>query len=339
MTTAATTRREDLVTVLAGCWLLAGAGLDGHAHIGRELESFFTPWHAVLYSGFAATLGWITVITLRRGRFGIPTMRQIPGYGLAWVGIAMFAVGGAGDLAWHQVFGIEQGIEATFSPTHVLLLFGASLFLTSPARAAWMTSTAARPPATVVGAATLAATLVALAMTYFSPFVFQSPFFTGWQQPMATEQEQLGLGSLLLTNVIMVAPPLALMTRWKPGVGTFVVIWGVQVLAVVVTNEATDYPMIIGVVGAALAADVLALALRTASMSARLRIIGAAAPMFLWAAFFATIEATLEVGWEPELWAGAIVWASVMGLGIAQLLLLGARDQARAAGMLPMRPD
>ncbi len=47
------TRREHFVYVFFGLWLLAGLSLDGWAHRNRpELESFFTPWHAVFYAGF-----------------------------------------------------------------------------------------------------------------------------------------------------------------------------------------------------------------------------------------------------------------------------------------------
>ena len=49
------TPRRDLAVALATLWLTAGLYLDGwaHSHV-PELETFFTPWHGVLYSGYAA---------------------------------------------------------------------------------------------------------------------------------------------------------------------------------------------------------------------------------------------------------------------------------------------
>jgi len=45
-------RRDGTVT-FAGLGLLGGLYLDGWAHVHlRGLESFFTPWHGVLYTGF-----------------------------------------------------------------------------------------------------------------------------------------------------------------------------------------------------------------------------------------------------------------------------------------------
>ena len=54
-----TSTRENLITIALGWWLLGGIFLDGWAHnqLGDSLESFFTPWHAVFYSGFAAVSG------------------------------------------------------------------------------------------------------------------------------------------------------------------------------------------------------------------------------------------------------------------------------------------
>src|SRR6266540_947312 len=52
--------RGDLVTAVLGAWLVGGAFLDGWAHNTRPgLETFFTPWHAVLYSGYAASAAWL----------------------------------------------------------------------------------------------------------------------------------------------------------------------------------------------------------------------------------------------------------------------------------------
>ena len=46
--------------MLLGTWLLVGVMVDGWAHNNLEaLETFFTPWHALFYSGFVATAGWV----------------------------------------------------------------------------------------------------------------------------------------------------------------------------------------------------------------------------------------------------------------------------------------
>jgi hypothetical protein len=45
----------DLVTALLCVWFTLGLFLDAWAHNNLPgLETFFTPWHAVFYSGFAS---------------------------------------------------------------------------------------------------------------------------------------------------------------------------------------------------------------------------------------------------------------------------------------------
>ncbi len=84
--------------------------IDGWSHIHQpQLESFFTPAHGVLYSGFAATTAWLGWMALRGRRPGVAPWRWLPsGYGPAVLGVALFAAGGVGDLAWHTVFGVER---------------------------------------------------------------------------------------------------------------------------------------------------------------------------------------------------------------------------------------
>ena len=52
----ASSLRFDWMVVLASLWFMGGMFLDGwaHANLASSLETFFTPWHAVLYSGFLA---------------------------------------------------------------------------------------------------------------------------------------------------------------------------------------------------------------------------------------------------------------------------------------------
>jgi hypothetical protein len=115
-----------------------GITLDGwnHIHLDTSTESFFTPWHALLYAGYALTafvLFWEIRAAMRAGA----TFREaIPaGYGPSVAGVALFALGGLGDMMWHLAFGIERGISAAFSPTHLLLLFALTLTLFGPLRA------------------------------------------------------------------------------------------------------------------------------------------------------------------------------------------------------------
>jgi hypothetical protein len=66
-------RLDWLVTVLA-CWTVGGIFLDGWAHVhGKVDSSFFTVWHALLYSGYLAQtllLGLALVLNGVSGKYG-----------------------------------------------------------------------------------------------------------------------------------------------------------------------------------------------------------------------------------------------------------------------------
>src|SRR5437667_8491817 len=47
--------RFDWIMVVVSVWWLGGLFIDGWAHSNLpQLETFFTPWHAVFYSGYLA---------------------------------------------------------------------------------------------------------------------------------------------------------------------------------------------------------------------------------------------------------------------------------------------
>lgn len=72
-------------------------------------------------------------------------VRQLPwpaalptGYAPSLLGVLVFAAGGVGDLLWHEFFGVEAGVEAPFSPSHLALGIGLGLITTVALRGtAW----------------------------------------------------------------------------------------------------------------------------------------------------------------------------------------------------------
>ncbi len=115
-------RRFDWSVTALALWFTMGLFLDGWAHThGRADVTFFTPWHAVLYSGHLAATAYLFIAFIRNVARGCAWRDALPaGYGLSLIGGILFAIGGLGDLIWHTLFGIEQNVEALFSPTHLL---------------------------------------------------------------------------------------------------------------------------------------------------------------------------------------------------------------------------
>jgi hypothetical protein len=315
--------RVDAVTMLLGTWLLVGLVVDGWAHNNlAALETFFTPWHALFYSGFVATAGWVLATAARARQPERSGLAAFPaGYGLAVVGVVVFAVGGAGDMTWHSIFGIEQDVEALFSPTHLLLFAGMALILSTPLRAAWSDPAGPAAPGywrflPVLASATLVTVLVAFAFMYWAAFI-QTIGASSFDPDLLD-----GVASVLATNLILLAPVLLLTRRWRLPFGTATTIYtGVGVLMGAV--EAYRLPaMVAAAMLAGLAVDALLRLLGpSASRPQRFWVAGALVPLATWSVYFAVVAVTLGIGWSAELWSGTIAWACLLGLALSLLML------------------
>ncbi len=318
------TRGEHLVYVLFGLWLLVGLSLDGWAHRNRpELESFFTPWHAVFYSGFAAGAAWLAWMVYRRRR-SVPSLTDaIPsGYELSVVGLAMFAAGGVGDGIWHTVFGIETSIDALLSPTHLLMLSGMLLSATAPIRAYW------RVPGSTVAArfasflpVTVSAALVVTGVAFF---FMHANGLVNWpmsQRYVANVNElpaAFGVLSTMTTTVIILGPMLFLLRRWAPPFGAFTTIGAVHGLSMAGLDAFELWWQVLAAVAAGLTADLL-VRRYGAERDAAIRRIGVAVPLVLWTVSTLIIHVAWTIRWPPELWVGQIVLAVLLGLGLSLL--------------------
>ena len=218
------TIKEDLVTSVLALWLIAGLFVDGWAHRNlSSLETFFTPWHALFYSGFTVTALWMAYLVRRHS--GVPV-----GYRIGIVGVGVFALGGIGDLIWHGVFGIEASLDALLSPTHLLLLTGILLILTSPIRSSWHRPTPRATPWGQILPALLSTTLVIALLQFF--FLYAS----GWTSelpgvPFQPNDDEFlaayGVLEVLISTAIMFGGILVLLKRYRPPPGSFILVFGV----------------------------------------------------------------------------------------------------------------
>ena len=332
------TRREDLLTMVFATWLIVGIFVDGWAHSNDKPETFFTPWHALFYSGFVTTALWMTWMVQRRRAQGAQGLAAaVPvGYGLGLLGVAVFAFGGVFDMVWHTIFGIEVDLEALLSPSHLLLFGGGLLVTTSPLRSAWHNA-ASRDPGfreflPVLLSATITTASVAFFLMVFSPLLTGA--MTGGPYHFASmladrdlaswlvEEVQLeGYAAILLTTIILLAPALLLIRRWTVPFGTFAFLFGV-VATLTAAIESFDFgpaflaPLIAGVV-----ADVLYRRLRPGhDRPWALRAWATAVPPVMWLAYFGLLAAFRTVGWSVELWAGVTVMTGLTGFALALLM-------------------
>jgi Tol biopolymer transport system component len=156
-------------------WLVGGIYLDGWAHNHGKVDSFFTPWHAVLYSGYAASAAVLFAsvrLNAARGRFVLARLRAPRGYGLAVAGAVLFGLAGVLDMLWHLAFGVEVNVSALLSPTHLLLATGATLIALGPLRAAWLSASDRPAWVPVLASATLGYAVLTFMTQFAQPLVW-----------------------------------------------------------------------------------------------------------------------------------------------------------------------
>lgn len=323
---AVTSLRFDAAIAAASAWLIGGLYLDGWAHHRfASLETFFTPWHAVLYSGFVALVAMLISVLLRhRKRTAAGLVAAVPaGYGLSLLGIGLFFVGGVGDMLWHILFGIEAGIEALLSPTHLVLALGGMLMVTGPLRATrFRLADRPLPSLKVLAPAVIAMALTLALVTFFTEYA--NPFFTplagiARQTQPPSDGQALGITSIIVQTTILMTGILLLIRRWIIPAGSITLL-----LAIVITLGGVphhEFRFIPGGVLTGLVADSLLVYLRpSVDRPAALRVFTFVVPALLYTSYFLTLAATEGIGWSVHLWMGAIVIAGIVGVLLSYLI-------------------
>ncbi len=314
-----TTRREDLFTIAFSLWTVIGIFVDAYNHVvNPELETFWTPWHALFYSGFVALASWLVVVRFRyRSEIGTDIFWAPQGYRPAMYGIGIFALGGFGDAIWHELLGVETSFDALLSPTHLLLFVGGSLIISSPFRARWRDRNDSTPsygdffPA--LASLTLATSLAAFFFQYaWAPAqtgLYRIPYEPGNDEFWAV----LGFLSIMAATLITFAPLLLASRRWQLPVGA-VTTYMVVINLLVIIGFDKEFVGLPSVVLAGFAMDLLIY-----RAPARW-IVVAFPPALMWSSYFALIAIDGDLGWTPELWGGAITFTVLASLMVDRFL-------------------
>jgi hypothetical protein len=323
-----TTPTEDLVTAVLATLLIGGVLSDAWAHTNLGgLESFFTPWHALLYGGFALTAAWTFWLGYRRRaqapqwwRNGWPA-----GYGLGALGAAGFAVAGVLDMIWHSIFGVEITLNIVLSPSHLLLTLSGTLLVTSPLRSWWATGTTRRRAPTGIAALALGSIFGVLLLSHSTAFRSTAPthpydFVIGSPSHI---DASYGSARYLATTMILLVP-LLLVYRRRSVLGVATATVGAIFLFNLVTAQfpATLIAVALGATAGALIVDLLAMrldAVRGPDAPMRLPIIGALFGALFTAGHLLGLQVADGIAWPVELWTGNIVLAAVAGTALGGL--------------------
>ncbi len=319
----------QLTTALLSTWVLGGLFLDGWAHAELpQLETFFTPWHAVLYSGLLATAGWIALhcVLGRRRRGVIPA-----GYGLGLAGAGLFGIAGLSDLGWHTAFGIEESLAALLSPPHLALGLAAALMITTPARSAWRSGGGdVRPSLADFLPVLLSVTLLTLAAAFF--LAYANAFHAGVAaaadasrsaaQPggEGDPRQVMELATVLITNVLLIVPLLVMLSRWRLPFGAVTILFvAVATFSTSQHGFAAGELILAAVVGGLVGDTLIAVLAPTPGRPGAFRAVAIGTPAALWLAYFAVTAIFSDLAWPAELWAGAVGLSALTGLGLSLL--------------------
>ncbi|MNR06756.1 hypothetical protein D3C85_1228430 [compost metagenome] len=240
------------------------------------------------------------------------------GYKLGVAGVILFFLGGVGDMLWHTIFGIEVNIEALLSPTHLLLLAGALLILTSPYRAI---SAAEKGKAPTFRQLLPALTSIGLTFTVFAFFLMYAWSFRQhlW---MARDYDAIARSvvNFMLTTMILVIPLMFVLRRWKLPFGTVTFFFLFETIFLAVLDGFRDYGSIVIVLISGVIGDVLFRGIKERDVTDwRYKAVFFLLPVGIWGLYFANLKINHTLDWSPELWGGTIFLCALSSLGLSIL--------------------
>ncbi|HET8569796.1 MAG TPA: hypothetical protein VFM93_12530 [Candidatus Limnocylindria bacterium] len=322
-------RQADIVfTFLAGL-LMTGVYLDAWAHMRGLPDSFWTPWHGLLYSGLLACALFVAIGRLLERGDVRPALG--PGYELSAVGAAVAALGGVGDALWHTVFGVEFDLEAAVSPSHLLIAAGILLLVSGPARSAW--AARGRAGGTAAVSVLYSVGIVTIIAAYADPFVDVRGAGAAPAAELAELVRTSALFAFAAHAAITAGAVLIAIRNGRLAPGWLGLIVGGNAAALTLASEGVvgaALPVLLGVSVAAGVLVALAAALlrpdpeRPASMYA----FAFALSALPYAAYAAAVSIALGTWWSPTFWSGVVMIGGLTGVLVCAV---AARDGARAA--------
>ncbi|MHB8703516.1 MAG: hypothetical protein ACYC8W_05135 [Candidatus Tyrphobacter sp.] len=328
----------DYAVSICCVWVVAGFFLDAWAHGHVPIETFFTPYHAVFYSGMLVLFCIIAGFAVRNRAGGLSWAQSVPApYRLAILGFPIFVLAGIGDLLWHMLLGIEVGIDALLSPTHQALGLGMFFLASGPIRSTLAnraTSTTLWRQLPFVFGLVAWYGLVHFGTAYaFIPGAARADappsitFSPNYMTALALAYYKVAIGVLVLIFQAALTAGFALWAtsslRLRPGVFTILYPCANAMAAAPFTNST---PLLAVTLVASLvtgvAADVMVARLDPQpSRPCAYRWFAALVPMIYAATFLIGTDVTSGLWWDWNVALGAWCWTGVAGFGLSFICL------------------
>lgn len=321
------TRIDEVAYATFTSWAIIGLFLDGWSHRNDKPDTFFSPWHGLLYSGIGAAIAWFTIMEpLRHAKAGAgltasltpDRASKVAPSKLTGFGLLFLVAGGVGDGIWHEIFGIEAGIDALLSPTHLLLMVGGILALIGPLADAWVGATDTAPTfrdfAPRLTSLVITTALVGFFFMYasaFTPDTLASPA----PHPPTEDAVELwataGFMAVLVTTALLLAPILIARRRWVLPRGAYaVMIIGPSAFMTMLEGIDTVELLVAAVVAGVVAEVVAPRSIRAFAMFT---------PVAFWATWYLIVTATTGAVWHAEFVGATFVFTPLLGAVLALL--------------------
>jgi hypothetical protein len=328
----------DYAVGICGVWISGGFFLDAWAHGHVPVETFFTPYHGVFYAGLLAVAVVFAVFILRAHGLGYAWANAVPrAYRLALLGVPIFLIGGVGDLIWHRLMGIEEGVDALLSPTHQILGLGIFFLSSGPIRSVLSdrgATTLVRQLPLAFGLATWLI-LVHFGTAYaFDPGAGRpnapppiAPFTPDYMTALSIGYYKIATGVLIVIfqSTVMTGFALWLVARMRPSPGmlTFIYTIGNAPAAAAFTNQT---PLLAVTLAQSLLAGILAdlFVMRYDPSPGRARIFqwfAAGVPMTYIGVYLVAMSIAGGIWWDWNVALGAWIWSGVCGFALSLLML------------------
>lgn len=311
--------------------LATGSYIDGWAHNHFvTIETFFTPWHALLYGGFGMCALYLVAAAFYWHNAGYAWRYALPeGYLTGIAGAAVFVVGGMLDMLWHIVFGIEASVDALLSPTHLMLVTGAVMMYLAPLRNV-VAEDRDRSSWSQNGPLIFGLLWTLCGFTFFTQYAspFASALSAVGERPGANGMlvmQSLGLAGVFVQAALLMGIVLftVRMQRVPPGAFTLLFTMNAAYMVVMRVDKLLASPLVLVVAAfcAGVVADALYARLQPSSGRTRsLRIFAFSVPACLYAAYFTAIALTAGTYWSVHLLTGCVFTAGIIGLLMSYLL-------------------
>jgi hypothetical protein len=226
------------------------------------------------------------------------------------------------------LFGVEQSLEALYSPSHLTLAVGSALIMSGPFRAAWQRRDRTPTP----GWGGLLPMLLSLTFTLpgftFSAQVLHPllPLRRMMALPGAHEMwlylHTLLIASVLIQILLKMGFVLLAMRRWRLPPGSLTLVFTLNGLLMCTLDPSNEYGLLAPVMLTGLVADGLRSRLQpTPERPWAFRLFAFVVPVVFYLGYFEALRLMKGWWWSVHLWTGAIVLAGLAGWLLSYLIL------------------